>query len=768
MKTATESTTTHQFIEAVLRHRWVIIALWALVVATAGSGITRLSFDNDYRAYFGPNNPQRLAYEQLQATYTKTDNVMFVLSPDDGEVFSTSSLAAIEWLTDAAWQLPHSIRVDSVSNFQHATAEGDDLWVRPLVENADSLSAEEREALRTIATREAELVNRLINPDGSVTAVNVTFQLPENNDNPIATVVAAARELAGQFSDAYPAIGIRPTGTIMMSNAFVEASDADSRTLVPVMGLLIVIVGLVVLRSVVATALTFLVVGLSVAVAMGLGGWVGWRMTSAAAAAPVVIMTLGIAHCVHLFSVLRFRLADGLEMGPALRSSLATNLGPIGWTSVTTAIGFLTMNFSDSPPFKVFGNLNAIGVLVAFALTVTLVPALLSFRRNWPVSKSVDDRRRQFLRVLADFVIAYRKPILAAGITVTAILLAFTPRNELDDELVKYFDPKMEFRRNADYTAEHLTGMYLVHYSLPGGGSYGVSRPEFLRSLEAFVAWCYQQDGVVYVNSIDPTIKRLNRVMHGDSAAAYRVPERADLAAQLLLLYELSLPFGLDLGNAISNDRSSTLVTVVLNPTSSRRLLDFAENGEQWLKSNAPEMYSPSIGAGVMFAEIAQRNIRSMLTGMGLGLVLISLILIVALRDVRLGLLSLLPNLLPVGIAYGIWGLFVGQINVTASVVAGVILGIVVDDTVHLLSHYKGGIRSGLSSDDAIRHAFDTCATALIGTTLILVAGFMVLGQSTFAINAVLGSLTAIGIGAALAFDLLVLPAVIRGMAGST
>ena len=732
------------------------------MVVAAGSGVKRLSFDNDYRAYFGPNNPQRLAYEQLQATYTKTDNVMFVLTPAEGDVFSGAALTAIEWLTEAAWQLPHSIRVDSIANFQHATAEGDDLWVRPLVENADALTGGEREAIRAIATGEAELVNRLINPDGSVTAVNVTFQLPENGANPIATVVAAARELAGRFSEAHRTIDIRPTGTVMMSNAFVEASDADSRTLVPIMGLLIVVVGLVVLRSGVATALTFLVVGLSVAVAMGLGGWAGWRMTSAAAAAPVVIMTLGIAHCVHLFSVLRFRLADGLDVAAALRSSLATNLAPIGWTSVTTAIGFLTMNFSDSPPFKVFGNLNAIGVLIAFGLTVTLVPALLSFRRQWSVSKPVADRRRRYVRALADFVIAHRKPILAAGITTTAILLAFIPRNELDDELVKYFDPKMEFRRNADYAAENLTGMYLVHYSLPAGETYGVARPDFLSSLEAFIAWCYEQPGVVYVNSIDPTVKRLNRVMHGDAPDAYRVPERADLAAQLLLLYELSLPFGLDLGNAISNDRSSTLVTVVLNPTSSKKLLAFAEAGEQWLTDNAPGMYSPSIGAGVMFAEIAQRNIRTMLTGMGLGLVLISMILIVALRDIRLGLLSLLPNLLPVGIAYGIWGLFVGQINVTASVVAGVILGIVVDDTVHLLSHYKAGLRARLSSEGALRHAFDTCGTALIGTTLILVSGFVILGQSTFAINAVLGSLTAIGIAAALAFDLLVLPAVIR------
>ncbi len=183
------------------------------------------------------------------------------------------------------------------------------------------------------------------------------------------------------------------------------------------------------------------------------------------------------------------------------------------------------------------------------------------------------------------------------------------------------------------------------------------------------------------------------------------------------------------------------------------------ENAQAWLRDNAPYMQSNGASPSVMFAYIGQRNIRSMLIGTSVALVLISLILIFALRSVRLGLISLVPNLAPAAMGFGLWGLLYGQVGLGLSVVMGLTLGIVVDDTVHFLSKYLRARREqGLSSEDAVRYAFHTVGIALIITTLVLIAGFMVLTQSAFKLNSDMGLLTAITIGLALLADFIFLP----------
>jgi len=160
-----------------------------------------------------------------------------------------------------------------------------------------------------------------------------------------------------------------------------------------------------------------------------------------------------------------------------------------------------------------------------------------------------------------------------------------------------------------------------------------------------------------------------------------------------------------------------------------------------------------------MFAHIGSRNIRSMLTGTTVALVLISLILVFALRSVKIGLVSMIPNLAPAAMSFGLWGILVGEVGLGLSIVTSMTLGIVVDDTVHFLSKYLRARREqNLGSQDAVRYAFSTVGTALWVTSLVLIAGFLVLTHSPFKLNADMGLLTAITIAFALAADFLFLP----------
>jgi uncharacterized protein len=724
-----------------------------------------LTFTNDYRVFFSKENPQLLAFENLQDTYSKNDNIMMVLVPKDGNVFTEKTLKAVTWLTNEAWQTPFSTRVDSVSNYQHTRAEGDDLIVEDLVFADDELNEERLAEVREIAINEPLLVHRLISKTGHVTGVNITIELKGIDlakENP--QVVEFVRDLRDRFEQKFPDIDVKLTGIIMMNQAFPEASIYDMTHLVPFMFLVFVIILFFWVKGLSGTITTFFVIVFSIIGAMGMAGWLGIALTPPSFSAIMIIPTMSIAHSVHILMNFLIAMHHGESKKEALIDSLRINMQPVFLTTLTTCIGFLSLNFSDAPPFRDLGNIVAMGVIIAWLLSITFLPALMMIL---PVKEQkMETRSGELMIYFAEFVIARRKGLLIFMGLLIVSLVSFLPRNELNDEFTKYFGTQIEFRRDADFASDNLSGLYLIDYALESGEKGGISDPVFLTNVEKFANWFRTQPEVVHVNVITDIFKRLNRNMHGDDDSWYRLPEQRDLAAQYLLLYEMSLPYGLDLNNQINVDKSATRMTVMLRNSSTTEVLALEDRAQQWLQDNVPaDMRNPGASPAVMFSHIGFRNIRAMLIGTTVALVLISLILIVALKSFRIGLISLVPNLVPAGMAFGLWGISVGQVGLALSVVTGMTLGIVVDDTVHFLSKYLRARREkGLNAQDATRYAFRTVGLALVATSVVLALGFMVLTRSAFELNADMGLMTAATIVFALIADFLLLPPLLMAL----
>ena len=648
----------------VIRWRYFIILTTLILVALATRGFP-LRFDTDYRVFFSDQNPQVIAFDDIQNTYTKNDNVMLVLAPKDGAVFTNKTLEAVEWLTNEAWQIPYSIRVDSITNFQYTYAEDDDLTVEDLMTDAMSLSQEKIASVKEIALQEPLLINKLISPKAHVTGINVIVQLPgEQLNQEVSKVVTFVRALADKVRIRYPHLEVHLTGIVMMNNSFPEASKGDMRSLVPLMYLVILVMLGLLLRGFSGTFATLFVISFSIISAMGLAGLLGITMAGPVATAPTIILTLAVADSVHFLVTLKHEMrVNGCEKREAIVESLRINFQPIFLTSLTTAIGFLSMNFGEVPPFHALGNIVAMGVTVAFILSISFLPALIAIL---PVrSKREKPGTVHFMDSFSEFVIAKRHGLMWGMAGVIILLMAFLPRNELNDVFVEYFDETFEFRQATDFVAENLTGLYDIHYSLRAGEPEGISKPAFLQIVSEFTDWYRQQPEVIHVSTITDTFKRLNKNMHGDDQAYYRLPEQRDLAAQYLLLYEMSLPYGLDLNNQINVDKSATRVAVTLKVLSTNELLALEERAQKWLKDNGLPSMEEVQGASpsLMFANIGYRNIRSMLLGTIIALILITLILIVALRSVKFGLISLIPNMVPAAMAFGLWGMLVGQVG---------------------------------------------------------------------------------------------------------
>lgn len=747
----------NQFAAAVIRWRWFIIVASIAAVFIIASGASSISFSSNYRVFFSKDNEQLVAFETLQNTYSKSDNILFVLHPEDEQVFTRDMLSAVKDLTERAWQLPYSTRVDSITNFQHTEAEEDDLLVNDLVEFPDEADLER---VKEITLNEPLLLNRLISPKAHVTAVNTTVQLPQVTETEIPETVRHARKMIEQFKLDYPDIDVYVTGSVMLGNAFSESAEKDLKTLFPIMFLIIVITLLFLLKSITGTLATMFIIILSIASAMGMFGWLGWTLTGPSTAAPTVIMTMAVADCVHILVTFLFNMRHGMEKSKAMQESIRINFQPIFITSLTTVIGFLTMNFSEVPPFRDLGNTVAMGVIAAFFLSIFLLPALIMVL---PVHvKLHGDDVHKNLDAIALFVINNRSRVLIGTAIISILIFAAIPINKVNDEFVKYFKTNVDFRQDTDFTADNLSGIYTIEYSLTSGESNGISRPEFLQQVEAFSHWLETNDDVVHVETITEIFKRLNKNMHADKPEYFKLPESKELAAQYLLLYEMSLPYGLDLNNQLNVDKSSVKVTVVLKNISSIRTLEFEQEIADWLQANTTidEFYAAS--PNIMFSHIGKRNVLSMVSGVSYALIIICIIMMVALRSVKLGLLSLIPNLVPIGAAFGLWGLFNGNVGISVGTATGMVLGIVVDDTVHFLSKYRRALtEKGYSPEQAVQYAFKTVGTALWVTTFVLVAGFLVLALSDFNMNAHMGIFTACTILLALIFDFIALPAML-------
>ncbi|NQY27008.1 MAG: MMPL family transporter [Piscirickettsiaceae bacterium] len=751
----------------IVHHPWRLLLLSLLVIVMTASGTRFLAFSNDYRDFFSEDNPELLAFEELQDTFNKTDNVMFVLAPKNGDVFTNETLAIVEAITDEAWQTPYSSRVDSISNYQHTIAEDDDLIVADLVRDAASFSQEDLDRTRNIATHEPLLVHRLTSATGHVTAINVTLQLPGKSLDEASEVVAATRAIRDEILAKHSNIKIYLSGLTMMNNSFGEAAKGDMQNLVPIMFAVVIVVLGFLLRSFTATVSTVIVIFSAILFGMGSMGWLGWKLTPPSSSAPTIILTMAVADAVHLLVTFLHNMRAGQNKQTAMADSLRVNLQPIFITSITTAIGFLSMNFSDVPPFHDLGNVVAIGVMFAFVLSVTTLPALMMVL---PVRVRVNTMNLQKhpMTKLADIVLNNRRSLLWGMGLLALILISLLPMNKLDDQFVEYFDETIEFRRDTDFVVANLSGIYDIHYFLKQGESGGINEPEFLLQVENFANWLREQEHVMHVRSVTDIYKRLNKNMHGDDPNYYRLPESRELAAQYLLLYEMSLPYGLDLNDQIDVDKSATRLTVTFENLHTEEILQIEQKISTWLVENNPDMAFSAGSATMMFAHIGKRNVQSMLFGTTVALVFISIILMAALRSFRVGFISLAPNLLPAGMAFGIWGLMVGQIGMSLSVVTGMTLGIVVDDTVHFLSKYLRARREkGLNAEDAIRYAFNTVGVALWVTSLVLVAGFVVLAQSHFALNAHMGAMTALTIAIALIMDFLFLPPLLMKLEGN-
>lgn len=733
-----------------------------LCLLIAGLGIPKLIVSSDYRVYFEPENPQLRAFEAQETLFDKNDLIQFLLRPKSGRLFTQEHLPALLWLTQRAHELPWKLRVESPSNFPYVRIEEDELIV------TDILSAEVLPDLKEIGVRERValrdpfVVGRLIAHDGKAASVVVVLQFPgvaPHEEVPAA--MDAARVIQQEFEQKFPEFEIFISGVVPLNHGVIEATWRDATLLVGLASVLMFLMLWGLLGSLAGAAASFAVVGASAGLVVGGVGLIGKPVSTATAGAPIIIMTLAIAHCVHLLINYFQARATGMNQADSMARSLQQNRLPIVLTSLTTIAGFLSLNLNDVPPFRDMGNYVAIGVAAGCIFALTLLPCwMLRFDRR-PAGLATADRFCQpMFRSWGDLLNRYSGWLMAGLLMLMLPLFSGIQKNYGNDVFPEYFDPGTPVRQAVDFQVEHMGGMDAVYFTVEATGDNAqITDAAVLRQMHEFSHWLRVQERVHTVFSLSDLMRKLNWLftenfeVHPDNA----------MNRQFLSIYELSLSDGHRLSNLIDNSRKRTRLAVLLKSSSSAEVREFSQRAMDWLNQNTPDLkVLPPSGPTMMFAYISEQNIRSMLVSTTVALLLVSILLWPSLRSFRLAVISLAPNLVPLALAFGIWGYWRQEINMATAVVTAMAVGIIVDDTVHFLSKFLRQHRAGMDTPQALNQAFIQVGPALVCTSLILVGGFLILAQSNFVPTQRLGELSALVISLALLFDLLFLPLLLR------
>lgn len=744
-------------------NRKLMLVFSTITLIIAGFGINKIGFNGDFRHMFGEENRDLLTLDAIEAEYLQADNVVFLIKPTNGQVFNKDTLVLVQELTDSLWETPYSIRVDSLSNYQRSSSEDDTFTVQPLVEEANDLTQEDILSIQEYARQDAYLKKGLVSEAETVTALVVTLALPTDpvKQMPaVAEMVAYLNTVKDDLQARYPGMEVHFMGGPSLQAAMVDVVKDDLGSLMPITVIVSFFTLGFLLRSGTSVLGTLFIIITANVITMGAAGWLGYSLTPTSMMAPIMVLILAMADSVHVLTQYIVAFREGRTKEEAMKVSLESNMVPILLTSITTAVGFLGMNFSESPAFHDFGNITAMGVMFAFLYTLTYLPGMVLAFPMEPTEKPL--KLTPFMEGWARLVIKFQKPIMWGSAIIIPLICAFIPQNELSDNIIEYFDESMPLSKAVSFSNEHLSGFQYILFSLDSKNPGGANEPAFLKKVDAFSEWLRDQGDVSHVFSYVDIMMNLNKAMHNDDDAFKTVPESRELASQYLLLYEMSLPAGNDLTRDVSADRSAVRVMISLNTVDNLRLTSLDKQAQQWWKDNASEFgYTGGGSRSLMFANIGQIIVMDMLVGSSVALVIITLIILFGVNSIKYGVISLIPNIFPAAVVYGAWGLLVGQVNQAAAMCFSISLGLVVDDTVHFLTKYIKARKYGKTSEEAVYYAFSTAGAALLVTSIAIIAGQLVMLSSSFVPNQTTAIMLSSILGIALILDFSLLPPVL-------
>jgi len=741
----------------IVKFRWPIVLLSPLIaIVLIFSSAKYFGFEADVSIWFGKDSQELKDYSEFKNNFGNDDQVMIVFRDENG-IFNKKALSSIARITEALWQTKYIIRVDSLSNFQHIHSDEDDIVVEDFYEDAQNLSSTQLSKMKSIALEDVQVRGLIISEDATTTTI---YARMAPQDKVRSEVYIELRGLIEKITDSEAAktgYTYYLNGLPIVSTEFAQIAGKDA-IFTPIIILATIILLFFVFRRASGALLPPLIVIFTAMSVMALQALLGFKFNNFTANVPVFIVAIGIADSVHIYWVWLLSRQKGMNNLDALAQTLHKNFRPALLTSITTFVGFMSLAPSSIVPIKTLGIATASASVIAFILSILFMPAVLAILNPKIEVKHDEYTILPFASTYANFIMRNDKTILGISFILVVIFAIGIFKIQIDSEAIKYFKEGTYIRNSSSFVEKYMTGPATYEVIVDSKKAGGIKEPKFLEEIEKFTDE-YQKkfNDVRHVRSLLDVIKRFHKVMHADDESYYRVPQNKELIAQYLLLYSLSLPQGMDMNDRMDVNERLLRVSAAGNMSSSNEGLEkLAWIKKWWAKTD----YSVKIqGQNAMYTYMQGDVIRTLIQSVLLALGLVTLVMLIAFKSVKVMFISILPNIFPVILSVGFMGWFGLNLDIGVAISGAIIIGVAIDDTIHFLVKYRDARSRGLDVKAALEYMITYAGSAIVFTTIILALAFSIFMFSSFMPNYNFGMITAIALIIALATDLLMLPA---------
>ncbi|MFL3655013.1 MAG: RND family transporter [Halioglobus sp.] len=746
-----------RLISFLLSQRYLLATLSIVLGGAISLGALQTTIDSSDDSILSEDDPYRLEVAQVNKDFPPSTSVLFAFMSPEGDVFNMDMLQAMQDLTDRYTDVESAVSVASLINHRLDAVDADIHSRDYLLPELDELTAQDLIKIREIALEDEDLIQSMLSPEGDMALAVIKFQATSEEQETQLRIAKTVIDLRDSLREQYPDQNIYVLGRILFEYDNYNAQVKDSKYLFPIVMLTVLALMYFCLGSLWFALAIAAVSVMSVGLTVGTVGWAQVPFNQISNMGPLVVFMIAMADSIHLVSVYLQGLNKSLSKFEALRESLRVNIQPVTLATVTTAMGFLSLNYCASPGIYGFGNVVAIGVVWAFLATFTLLPALILLLPVKKVPKPLGVRG--FINFVAKLVANNGTPLFWGSLTLIVVTFAMLPLNKVDFDRFSFIDKDSDFHTVISALAEKIGNEQSLVYSINSGQYYGITEPEFLRKIEEFSLWLEDQPQTSFVTSYTGFLKNRNMAENDNDPAWEVLPEDNLQIIDYLVGYQLVQEIEPQLEPIFNADYSAIRMVVGTSNLSNVQLLDFSEQIEGWITLNMDPAYDVLHGDNsILYARLNKTISLQLMEGFTVSFLLITATLLVGLRSVRYGLLSIIPNLFPATIVFGVWGLLVGELSPYILMLFSISIGLVVDDSVHVLSKYIVARREGDSPEAAVQYSLDRAGSAITITTLSLAVGtFILVLSNTFYYQNVALLLTPIII-TALLLDLLFLP----------
>ena len=741
-----------RYIDFLQRYKYHIIILTTLCVALLSISLKNLAYEGSYKIWFDKESSIIKNYENFRDTFSGDDSFIVGFKDENG-IFRKKPIKTILDLTQRFKKIEGVRKVDSLTNYQYISSEDDDIMIEDFLYGDDDLAYKKK-----IALNDKLILNQLISKDAKTTMLALHLSSSIGADENVN--IAVFKELQHILQRYTKITGYKfyITGIPAVTASLVTISQGDAMVLMPLAVIVVVVFLFFIFRSLLGVLVPSVVVVFTFLSVLSMQMILGYKLNNFTVNIPSFVTAIAIADAMHLYLAWVYYKVKGNGTKEALYHALKSNLTPMALTSFTTAIGFATLGFSTIEPISTLGIAITSGAILAFILSVTIVPAIILVLKDDYEVKPVYFLNLVHIKGYGRFIINNDKKIIFSFILLMCITLFGLLSLKVDSNSIKYFAKDTVVRSGADFLEKNLTGSMRYEIILDSKVKEGVKEPKFLETIVDFEkALKAEFTNIRFTTSLKDIVQRMQKVVNVDAKEI--LPKDKNLIAQYLLLYSMSLPQGMELNDKIDTQERYLRLTINSNIVDTSKDLQMIEWIKKYYKTKTP--YSADVqGQTAIFAYMQSSVTDTLIFSISMTIFIVALTMLIIFKNIKMLWLFLLPNIAPILVVGGVMGYLGISVDIGVAISAAVILGIAVDDTIHFFSKYFESIKVR-NFEDSIDYIISHSGNAMILTTIILSFTFAIFGVSRFIPNVNFAIVTVSALNIALLFDLVLLPALL-------